>query len=93
LFSHGQSAFDFTWPGCLETFFEALARRKQTVHSLPNVENHDRDAIGALLAEDEILKNLSNIGDYRCVESVVFAVELCFAFHASQFDVCCFLTH
>jgi hypothetical protein len=59
---------------------------------LPDVEYYDRDSLAASLAEDEIRQDLANVGYDRGIEGIIFAIEFCFAFHASKFDVCGFLT-
>jgi len=47
----------------------------------------------AFLAENEILKDLANIGYGRGIKRIVLTVKLRFAFHAPQLDVRCLLTH
>jgi hypothetical protein len=60
---------------------------------LPYVKDDHRNTLTASLTEDEILQHLANVGYGGSVESVVFAIELGFAFHTSELDVTCFLTH
>jgi hypothetical protein len=58
-----------------------------------NVEDNDRYTLATSLAENEVLQNLPDISDDGGVESIVFAVELRLAFHASELDMRRGLTH
>lgn len=56
---------------------------KSTPRLLPNVENDYGDPFSTSLAEDEVLKYLADIGYRRSIKRIIFAIEFCFALHAS----------
>jgi hypothetical protein len=59
----------------------------------PNVEDDDGDPFSTSLAEDEVLKYLTHIRYRRSIKRIIFAVEFCFAFRASQLYMGCLFTH